>query len=74
MGLDRADMLVLAVALLVLLFVSIAKYKKMEIREWLSKQGLWFRYAVYLIALFTVLIFGIYGANYDAASFIYFQF
>jgi len=74
LGIDRADMLVLAVALLVLLFVSIAKYKKVEIREWLSKQGLWFRYAVYLIALFTVLIFGIYGANYDAASFIYFQF
>ena len=74
LGLDRGDMLVLALALLVLLVVSVAKYKKLEIRQWLSQQGLWFRYAVYLLALFAVLIFGIYGADYDAASFIYFQF
>lgn len=74
LGLDSADMFVLAVALLVLLLVSVAKYKNMQLRLWLEKQDLWFRYAIYLIALFSVLIFGIYGVNYDAASFIYFQF
>ncbi len=74
LGLDSADMLVLAVSLLVMFVVSIAKYRKVEIREWIFNQGIWFRYSVYLIALFAVLIFGIYGVNYDAASFIYFQF
>ena len=74
LGLDRGDMLVLGVSLLVLLLVSVAKYKKVEIREWIFEQGIWFRYSVYLTAIFAVLILGIYGANYDAASFIYFQF
>lgn len=74
LGLDSADMFVLLVSLLVLFFVSVAKYKKVQIREWLCNQGIWFRYSVYLIALFAVLIFGIYGVNYDDSSFIYFQF
>ena len=73
-GLDSADMFVLLVSLLVLFVVSLAKFKKVEIREWLLNQGIWFRYAVYLIAIFTILIFGIYGSNYDSAQFIYFQF
>ena len=74
LGLDRADMFILLASLAVLLAVSVAKYRRAEIREWIFRQGLWFRYAVYLLALFAVLIFGIYGVNYDAASFIYFQF
>ena len=73
-GLDAADMFVLIMALLVLMVASIAKYQKVEIREWLFAQGLWFRYLIYIGALFVVLIFGIYGSNYDASQFIYFQF
>lgn len=74
LGLDAADMFVLFAALLVLLLVSTAKYKGMHIRQWLSEQGLWFRYSVYLAAIFCVLIFGVYGALFDASQFIYFQF
>lgn len=74
LGLDGADMFVLFSSLLVLLLVSAAKYRGVRIRRWLSGQGLWFRYAVYLTAIFCVLIFGIYGAQFDAAQFIYFQF
>lgn len=73
-GLDRADMFVLLAALLVLLVVSIAKYKKVEIREWIFRQGIWFRYLIYLGAIFVILVFGIYGSNFDASQFIYFQF
>ncbi len=73
-GIDRMDMTVLNISILVLFAVSIAKYKKIEIREWVLSQGIWFRYALYLGALFFVLIFGIYGSNYDASQFIYFQF
>lgn len=74
LGLDSADMLILFLSLGVLLAVSIAKYRKIAVREWISRQGLWFRYALYLGALFAVLIFGIYGVNYDSSQFIYFQF
>ena len=74
LGLDAADMFVLFASLLVLLLVSVAKYKGMQLRQWFSGQGLWFRYTVYLAAIFSVLIFGVYGALFDAAQFIYFQF
>lgn len=74
LGLDSADMFILLISLAVLLVVSSAKYKKVEIRSWICSQGLWFRYFIYLAAIFFVLIFGIYGSNYDASSFIYFQF
>ena len=65
---------ILLSALLVLLGVSTAKYNHIEIRRWLFHQGLWFQYLIILIAVFTVLAFGIYGSNYDASQFIYFQF
>lgn len=73
-GLDWANWCILLSALLVLLGVSTAKYNHIEIRRWFFHQGLWFQYLIILIAVFTVLAFGIYGSNYDASQFIYFQF
>ncbi len=74
LGLDAKDMLVLALSLAVLFVMSLMKYRGIAIRETLAKQGLWFRYFVYLAGIFAVLIFGIYGPEYDASQFIYFQF
>ncbi|MBQ8002037.1 MAG: MBOAT family protein [Clostridia bacterium] len=74
LGLDAKDMFVLLLSLAVLLIVSIMKYKGVMIRDTLAKQGIWFRYLVYLAGIFAVLIFGIYGPTYDASQFIYFQF
>ncbi len=74
LGLDSADMFVLLLSLMVLFVMSALKYKGVNIRETLSKQGLWFRYFVYLTGIFAILILGIYGPGYDASQFIYFQF
>ncbi len=73
-GLDAADMFVLFLSILVLFVVSVAKYKHLNIREWFFLQGIWMRYVVYWGALLAILVFGIYGGNYNAAEFIYFQF
>ena len=40
----------------------------------LERQPLVLRWTVYLLLIFAVLIFGIYGPGYDAAAFIYFAF
>lgn len=74
LGLDWANWVILALSLLVLLGISTAKYNGVEIRSWFFRQGLWLQYAIILAAVFTVLVFGIYGSNYDASQFIYFQF
>ena len=59
------------VMLVVVFLVDLLAYRGIKIDEWLEKQNLPFRYAVFLGALFVVLIFGMYGFGYDATSFIY---
>lgn len=70
-GLDLQDMIVLAVGLLVLLAVSIMQYRGVAVREWISGQNLIFRWGLFLTLFFAVIIFGMYGKQYNAADFIY---
>lgn len=74
MRLSSTEFLIAIVALLILFAVDIMHYKGMKLRDSLAKQGLWFRYIVYLTGIFIVLIFGIYGPGFEASQFIYFQF
>ncbi|MBD5468103.1 MAG: MBOAT family protein [Lachnospiraceae bacterium] len=71
LGLDLQDMLVLASGMLVLLFVSLMQYRGVAVRERLAGQNLVFRWGLYLVLFFTVIIFGVYGKEYNAADFIY---
>lgn len=74
LGLGMPDIVVAVMALLALLGVSLAKAAHRDVIDQLLHQGICFRYAVYLLLVFSILIFGIYGEGYDASSFIYFQF
>lgn len=73
LGLDRPDMLVLAASLVLLLAVSLIQ-ERQSLRELISRQRLPLRWVLYLLCLFSVLIFGIYGPGYDSAQFIYMNF
>ena len=74
LGLNAVDFWIMAVSLVVLLAVDLLHIRGVRIRERLLRQPLPIRWAVYYAALLAVLIFGVYGPAYDAASFIYFQF
>ena len=74
LGLSRIDFAIGLLSIALLLAVDILHERKVQIRSWILNQDLWFRWTVYLLAVFAVLIFGFYGPNYDAAQFIYFQF
>lgn len=74
MGLDFKDMFVLFIALEILMFVSVLQYRNICIRDSIAKQNIVFRYIVYIVPLILIAVYGIYGASYDATSFIYFQF
>lgn len=63
--------IVALVVLFVVFVVDLMEYNNIKVDEWLEKQNLPFRYAVFLTVLFTALIFGMYGFGYDASSFIY---
>ena len=73
LSLDEKDFYVLLIAIVVLFMIDFLK-DKIHLRTVLMRQNLVFRYAVYYCILFTILIFGIYGPEFDASTFIYFQF
>ena len=74
MGLDRKTVWVLVIALIFLFLMDVCQYCKFNLNAFILKQGLWLRWCIYLLAIFGILIYGIYGPAYDASEFIYFQF
>ena len=71
LGLDAWHLFVLFVAVLVLLTVSLLQERGVHIREAIEKQNLVFRWALYIAAIATVVLMGVYGPSYDAAGFVY---
>lgn len=74
MGLNAATRNLLVISLVILLVMDICKYKEFDVNAWVCRQGIWLRWLIYYAAIFGILIFGVYGPNYDASQFIYFQF
>jgi len=74
MGLDGKDTFVLVTSILVLFGIDICKYKGIDIRERIAEQGIIFRWIIYYMLIFSFIIFGIYGPEYDASKFIYMGF
>lgn len=70
---DGKDLFVLFIATFLLLLVSLMQ-EKISIREKLAEQNLYFRWSVYLLLVFSVIIFGVYGEQFNAADFLYMQF
>ncbi len=73
-GLDSKNFCLMIICLCILFFADYCKYKDIKIREIIIKQDYWFRWMTIVLSVCMILVFGIWGAGYDAASFIYFQF
>lgn len=73
-GLDRQNFGLLMVCLAILLFVDFCTYKGIRIRVVIAEQDYWFRVVFFILAVCSILTFGIWGPGYDEANFIYFQF
>ena len=71
LGLKKLDFALLMVGILVMLVVGVIQEFNINIRKELQKQNLLFKWLIYYIIIFSIIIFGIYGKGYDAASFIY---
>lgn len=71
LGLKKLDFALLMVGILVMLVVGVMQEFNINIRKELQKQNLLFKWLIYYIMIFSIIIFGIYGKGYDAASFIY---
>lgn len=73
MGLSSKNILVLTASLAVLFCVDYARSKGGFKKRFFS-QNPWFIYGSAYMLMLTVLFFGIYGAGYNPAQFLYFQF
>lgn len=74
LGLDAKDMNVFLVAGLIMLVVDLCQYAKVDLLLLFEKQNLVFRWIFFYAAIIALVIFGMYGADYAAEQFIYFQF
>ena len=70
-GLDAWEMFVLFLGILVMFSVSLMQEKGIHLREAIERQNLVFRWALYILAIFAVILLGVYGTKYNAADFIY---
>ena len=72
-GLSGGEFLLLFVCIAVLWAVSMMQ-ERFSVREKLSQQNIVVRWAVIYLAIFSILIFGVYGIGYDATAFLYMQY
>lgn len=74
LGIGESEFRYMLVMILVLLLVDCLKYIKIDIVEKIFAQGYWFRCLIFVCLFWLVFMTGIYGVEYDASQFIYFQF
>lgn len=74
LGLNRKNFQLALFCIVIMLIVSIMKEKGIQIREKIAEQNIVLRWGIYYLALFSVIIFGIYGPGYEASSFVYMNF
>ena len=74
LGLDRGDLLISVLALMVVFAISYLSEKGVNIREQLSKKRIYVRWAVYYALVLSIVIFGAYGKGYIPIDPIYASF
>lgn len=74
LGLNQPNFNLLLISIIVLIIVDIWQDRGNKIRETIAKQNFICRWLVYSVAVFILIIFGMYGEGYNAANFIYQQF
>lgn len=73
-GLDRPDFWLAILAMILVLGVSLLKERGIQIRESIAGKNIVLRWTIYYMAIFSIIIFGIYGEGYDASDFVYMKF
>lgn len=73
-GLNRANVILLAVSIAVLTAADIFKLNGIVIRDRIIKSPAAVRIIIIAVSVCLITLFGIWGPGYDAANFIYFQF
>ena len=71
LGLGWKECVVLMISIGILFWISKLQESGIVLRDWFSRQNTALRWTIYLVAIWTIWIFGSYGFGFDAQSFIY---
>lgn len=71
LGLDEKDFRFMLFSIGILFITDILKERNIRLRETIARQNIICRWAIYYTAIFSLIIFGMYGTGYDASAFIY---
>ena len=74
LGLPEADVRLVICAIVLHAVVDVLNDKGIILRDAITRQGIWLRWLIYIVAFLFVVTCGIWGPGYDAASFIYSSF
>ncbi len=74
LGIGQSEFHFLLIALMVLAAADYLKYKRIDVLSKLQQQNLWFRSLAFALLFSAVILFGVFGPEYEASQFIYFQF
>ena len=74
MGLDVTHFVIAIVGIVIMIVVSVLKERGVSIRESISRMHIVVRWTIYIVAFYSIVIFGIYGPGYDASAFAYIGF
>lgn len=73
-GLNQKNFTLMLICILILLIADICKHFNIKISSGILKQEYWVRWFIVAFSISLILLFGIWGAGYNEANFIYFQF
>ena len=73
-GLNQANFIVLGIAIGILFFADVLKYRGICVRERILKQNFVVKSAIAIAGILAILVYGIWGSGYFETNFIYFQF
>lgn len=73
-GLDQQNFILLLMCICILISADILKRRQIKIREIIMSQDYWFQCLIVSLSICAILVFGIWGSQYDQNNFIYFQF
>ena len=73
-GLDHNNFVLLIICIAIIIFFDCCKYNKISIHKEIAKQDFWLRGLVIGLAVFAILLFGVWGPEIDNTAFIYYQF
>ena len=74
LGLDKPNFGLLMLCTAFLFVIDLATYNGINVSGWFRKQNIVFKDVIIALSILSIMLFGIWGNAYDAASFIYFQF